>query len=178
MMIPGGDPPKPADKPPAEHLLTHTDPHGRASMVDVGDKPVTNREAMARGICRMQAATAVAIRGNSARKGDVLSVARVAGIMAAKRTDELIPLCHNLPLNRVDVDFGWRDECRLEATATVVCSGRTGVEMEALVAVTIACLTVYDMCKAMDREMCVENVELVRKSGGTRGDFHREPRPS
>ncbi len=153
--------------------LSHVDSQGAARMVDIGDKPVSRRAATARAVCAMNLATAEAVRNNSATKGDVLGVARLAGIGAAKRTDELIPLCHGLPLESVAVDFSWLDTTHLEVTATVHCTGKTGVEMEALVAANVAALTVYDMCKSSDRAMRIEWVELVRKSGGVRGDFER-----
>ena len=163
-----------SDSQRTRKTLTHVDEQGAAHMVDVGSKPITVRTAEARGVCAMQPATAEAIRNNSAAKGDVLAVARVAGVMAAKRTDGLIPLCHSLPLDSVTVDFEWESGAHLVVTARVACTGRTGVEMEALVAVSVASLTVYDMCKSMDREMSIERVELVRKSGGASGDFRRE----
>lgn len=157
---------------PAGHL-SHVDSQGAARMVDIGDKPVSKRAATARAVCTMNLVTAEAVRNNSATKGDVLGVARLAGISAAKRTDELIPLCHGLPLESVAVEFSWLDSTHLEVTATVHCTGKTGVEMEALVAANVAALTVYDMCKSSDRAMRIERVELERKSGGVRGDFER-----
>ncbi len=153
--------------------LSHIDSNGSARMVDVGDKPTTRRTATARAVCQMNQQTADAVRTNSNAKGDVLGVARIAGIAAAKRTSELIPLCHSLPLELVSVDFQWLEATRLEVTATVHCTGKTGVEMEAMVAASLAALTIYDMCKASDREMQIEQVELIRKSGGVRGDFER-----
>lgn len=153
--------------------LSHVDPQGAARMVDIGVKCVSKRVATARAVCVMNLVTAEAVRNNSATKGDVLGVARLAGIGAAKRTDELIPLCHGVPLESVAVDFLWLDSTHLEVTATVHCTGKTGVEMEALVAANLAALTVYDMCKSSDRAMRVEQIELVRKSGGMRGDFER-----
>jgi cyclic pyranopterin phosphate synthase len=157
----------------ADSGLTHVDKQGKAHMVDVGSKPVTQRVAVAAAICSMNVATADAIRDNSIRKGDVLQVARIAAIGAAKRTDELIPLCHNIALDSVAVDFDWVDDTQLEITAKVKSTGRTGVEMEALTAASVAALTVYDMCKAMDREMRIEAIQLQAKSGGERGDFQR-----
>lgn len=142
-------------------------------MVDVGDKPVTHRSASATAICAMNAATAQAIRDNSLSKGDVLQVARLAGISAAKRTDELIPLCHSVPLDAVQVEFQWLEPTRLLVVTTANSTGRTGVEMEALVAASVAALTVYDMCKSSDRAMSIESIQLQSKSGGARGDFHR-----
>ncbi len=153
--------------------LTHVDSLGKARMVDVGDKPTTHRTAAARAICVMNAATAQAIRDNSLSKGDVLQVARLAGISAAKRTDELIPLCHSVPLDAVQVEFQWLDLTRLQVVTTASCTGRTGVEMEALVAASVAALTVYDMCKSGDRAMSIEVIQLQSKSGGARGDFQR-----
>jgi cyclic pyranopterin monophosphate synthase len=157
---------------PTGHL-SHIDSRGAARMVDIGDKPVTRRTATARAVCVMNAGTAEAVRNNSTTKGDVLGVARLAGIGAAKRTDQLIPLCHSLPLESVGVEFRWLDSTHLEVTATVHCTGKTGVEMEALVAASAAALTVYDMCKSSDRAMHIDRVELLRKSGGVRGDFER-----
>ncbi len=155
--------------------LSHLDEQGRARMVDVGAKAETARVATARGRVRMQPATlALVLRGGVA-KGDVIAVARLAGIMAAKRTGELIPLCHPLPITSVDVDVT-PDEADaaldIEATARIV--GRTGVEMEALTAVSVAALTIYDMCKAVDRGMTIEAVRLVHKAGGKSGEYRRE----
>jgi cyclic pyranopterin phosphate synthase len=153
--------------------LTHFDAEGASRMVDVGGKPETERVARASGRVRMKPETAALIRDKGLSKGDVLEVARLAGIMAAKRTGDLIPLCHPLQLTAVTVDFAWDgdDLLRIEATARVV--GRTGVEMEALTAVSIAALTVYDMCKAVDRTMSVEAVRLEEKAGGRGGPFRR-----
>ena len=152
--------------------FTHLDPDGRARMVDVGDKAVTRRRAVARARVAMQAVTAEALAAGTVAKGDVLAVARVAGIQAAKRTSELIPLCHPLMLSSVQVDLvpgpSWLD---IEATAETV--DRTGVEMEALTACAVAALTVYDMCKASDRSMQVESLGLLEKSGGRSGDWRR-----
>ena len=161
--------------------LSHLDEHGRARMVDVGGKEATRRRATARGRLVMQPATLELILAGQAPKGDVLAVARVAGILAAKRTAELIPLCHPLPLTAVTIRFaGRRPEpgsgapAGLEIEATVEAVGPTGVEMEALAAVTVAGLTVYDMCKAVDRGMVLEAVRLTAKSGGRSGDYARE----
>ena len=153
--------------------LTHFDEGGASRMVDTSDKPETHRAARASGIVRMAPETLRLIRDRSLAKGTVLEVARLAGIMAAKKTGELIPLCHPLPLTSVNIDFAWdaEDLLRIEATAKVV--GRTGVEMEALTAASIAALTVYDMCKAVDRVMTVERVRLEEKSGGKSGTFTR-----
>jgi cyclic pyranopterin monophosphate synthase len=153
--------------------LTHFDATGASRMVDVGAKPETERVARASGRVRMAAATAALIRDKGMSKGDVLEVARLAGIMGAKRTGELIPLCHPLPVTAVAVDFAWEagEVLRIEATVRVV--GRTGVEMEALTAVAVAALTVYDMCKAVDRSMTVETIRLEEKSGGKSGTYRR-----
>ena len=154
--------------------LTHVDRSGRARMVDVGEKPVTQRVAVARGAVRMLPATAKKIAANAIAKGDVLATARIAGVMAAKRTGELIPLCHPLPLDFVDVRLdvdARRGVVAIEAEARI--AARTGIEMEALTAVSVAALTIYDMCKAVDRGMTIEDVCLVSKSGGRSGDWVR-----
>ena len=153
--------------------LTHFDESGASRMVDVGGKAETARRAVASGRVRMLPATLALIRDKSISKGDVLEVARLAGIMAAKRTAGLIPLCHPLPLTSVKLDFGFdgTDVLRISATAEVV--ARTGVEMEALTAVSVAALTVYDMCKAVDRGMVIESIRLEEKSGGKSGEFRR-----
>jgi cyclic pyranopterin phosphate synthase len=153
--------------------LTHFDEHGASRMVDTSAKPETLREARASGLIRLAPATMTLIRDRALAKGDVLEVARLAGIMAAKRTGDLIPLCHPLPLTSVAVHFDFEGDSllRIEATARVV--GRTGVEMEALTAVSVAALTVYDMCKAVDRTMTIEQVRLEEKSGGRSGTFRR-----
>lgn len=154
--------------------LTHTDAAGRARMVDVGTKPVTRREAVAAGEVKMRPATLRMIARGSIPKGDVLAVARIAAIAAAKRTDELIPLCHPLAISHVQVDFTPKERSgKLLIEATVRLEGRTGAEMEALTAVAIAGLTVYDMCKAVDREMEIGPVYLIRKSGGRSGEYRR-----
>ena len=150
--------------------LTHLDESGAARMVDVSAKEETVREATARGRVVMQAATRALIGEGRAAKGDVLAVARLAGIMAAKRTAELIPLCHPLPLAAVVVELSLADEA-VEISATVRTTGRTGVEMEALTAVSVAALTIYDMLKAVDRGMRIEAVRVVHKSGGKSGAF-------
>lgn len=139
-------------------------------MVDVGAKPATQRRAVASGRISMSPAALDAIRSGNAPKGDVLSTARIAGIMAAKRTADLIPLCHPLALNKVGVDFTWEED-GIAVTATTATTGPTGVEMEALTAVSVAALTVYDMCKAVERGMSIEDVRLVAKSGGRSGDY-------
>jgi cyclic pyranopterin phosphate synthase len=152
--------------------LTHFDAAGAARMVDVGDKPATARRAVARGAVRMAPATLALVREGRAAKGDVLAVARLAGIMAAKRTAELIPLCHPLALTRVELDLAPAEDApRVEIEARVGVQGPTGVEMEALTAVAVAALTVYDMLKAVDRGMAIEDVRLVLKEGGASGRF-------
>lgn len=155
--------------------LTHLNAAGEASMVDVSDKPGTRRRAVARGILRMAPETLREIVRSGVPKGDVIAVARVAGIQAAKKCADLIPLCHPLPLSRVTVDFSPIDEDGLEVVAECVVTGPTGVEMEALTAVSVAALTVYDMCKAMDRGMVIESVCLVSKEGGRSGTWERAP---
>ena len=159
----------------SETKLSHFDASGSAVMVDVSEKPVTARQAVARGIITMNAAAFAAVRDGTAQKGDVLGVARIAGIMAAKRTSELIPLCHPLPLTKVSVDFRLLPERQaVEALCTVKTAGVTGVEMEALTAVSVAALTVYDMCKAVQKDMELTNIRLLEKSGGKSGDYKRE----
>ena len=154
--------------------LTHLDASGRARMVDVTDKDVTQREATARSVVSMQPETARLIDSGGVAKGDVLAVAQVAGVMAAKRTSDLIPMCHPLPITGVEMAFDLDLEvARLEIKATVRVTGRTGVEMEALTAAAVAALTVYDMCKAVDRGMSIGNVELLHKAGGKSGEFVR-----
>ena len=154
--------------------LTHIDAQGNAVMVDVGGKEITDRVAVAKGIIRMQRATFDAIAGGTAKKGDVLGVARVAGIMAAKRTSELIPLCHPLMLTKCTVDFKLHPDLpAVEAICTAQVSGKTGVEMEALTGVSTALLTIYDMCKAVQKDMVIRDVRLVHKSGGRTGTFER-----
>ena len=152
--------------------LTHFDSAGQAHMVDVADKAETRRIARATGSISMQAATLTLIQSGNAKKGDVLGIARIAAIQASKRTSELIPLCHPLALTRVgvefDIDVGHR---RIACEATAETVGRTGVEMEALTAVSIALLTIYDMCKAADRGMMIENIRLVEKQGGKSGHW-------
>ena len=155
--------------------LTHLDDAGRAHIVDVTEKAVTAREATATACVRMQARTLDAIVGGDTPKGDVLAVARIAGIQAAKKCSELIPLCHPLPLSAVKIDLVPDTDLpgiRIEATCKV--TGRTGVEMEALTAASITALTVYDMCKAMDRGMTIESTQLTHKSGGMSGEWQRE----
>lgn len=154
--------------------LTHFDAEGRAVMVDVGAKPVTDRSATARARVVMLPATLAMIRAGTAKKGDVLGVARLAGIMAAKRTADLIPLCHPLPITSVAIDLELAGTDTVEIAATVKTTGQTGVEMEALTAASVAALTVYDMCKAVDRAMRIEGLRVVAKSGGKSGDFTQE----
>ena len=154
--------------------LTHFNEEGRAHMVDVSDKNTSDRSATAAATLRMNAQTMELIRQGKLKKGDVLAVAQVAGIMAAKKTSELIPMCHPLPLTKVDISFQERSETELDVLATVKTSYVTGVEMEALTAVTATALTVYDMCKAVDKGMVIAEVRLLEKTGGKSGDFHRE----
>jgi cyclic pyranopterin monophosphate synthase len=154
--------------------LTHLDESGRGRMVDVSDKDVTRRQATARAIVSMQPETARLIASGGLAKGDVLAVAQVAGVMAAKRTPDLIPLCHPLPISGVEMRFELDvEQARLEIQATVRVTSRTGVEMEALTAASVAALTVYDMCKAVDRGMSIGNLELLHKAGGKSGEFKR-----
>ena len=150
--------------------FTHFDAAGNAAMVDVSAKPITDRTATARGRVVMLPETAAMIAGGTAKKGDVLGVARLAGIMAAKRTADLIPLCHPLPISSVKVDLSVVGDA-VEIEATVRTTGQTGVEMEALTAASVAALTVYDMCKAVDRGMRIEAVRVVYKAGGKSGEF-------
>jgi len=152
--------------------LTHLDSTGRASMVDVGDKPVTAREAIARGSIRMSAEALAQIRSGAVKKGDPLQTARIAGVMAAKQTSALIPLCHPLPISSANVELiatatGYDIEARVRTT------GQTGVEMEALTAVSVAALTIYDMVKAVDKRMVISNIRLMKKTGGKSGTFTR-----
>ena len=155
--------------------LTHLDAQGRAIMVDVGDKQVTSRTAVAAGEVRMSAATLAVIRDGNMPKGDVLAAARIAGIMAAKRTPELIPLCHTLLLTKVAVEFEVDEaEQRILIMATVRCNGQTGVEMEALTAVSVAALTIYDMAKALDKGMTIGAIRLLEKQGGKSGEWRRD----
>ena len=154
--------------------FTHFDEEGRAQMVDVGAKASTKRTATAKGAVVMAPETLAMIVEGRAKKGDVLAVARLAGIMAAKRTSELIPLCHPLMLSNVSVDLIPVEPDRVEIVATVKLSGQTGVEMEALTAVSVAGLTVYDMCKAVDRSMRITDVRLTHKAGGKSGEYRAE----
>lgn len=163
------------NKAPVPANLTHFDPSGQAHMVDVGNKNDTHRTAVASGSIRMKAETLALIQSGNAKKGDVLGIARIAAIMATKRTSDLIPLCHPLALTRVTVDFHFD-----EADSSVTCNaqaetvGKTGVEMEALTAVQIGLLTIYDMCKAVDRGMVITDVRVLEKHGGKSGDWVAE----
>jgi cyclic pyranopterin phosphate synthase len=157
--------------------LTHFDDHGASRMVDVGNKPVTMRMARAGGRVRMLPATLQRIKDRGFAKGDVLEVARLAGIMAAKRTGELIPLCHPLPLDAISITFSYPDDATVVIEASVRVTARTGVEMEALTAVSVAALTIYDMCKAIDRGLVIELIRLEEKSGGRSGHFVRDAEP-
>lgn len=154
--------------------LSHTDDAGAAHMVDVGAKQETARVATAQAFVDMRPETATLIRENEIKKGDVLAVARIAGIMAAKRTPDLIPLCHPLPITGASVEFEWQETSRLRIIATVKVSGKTGVEMEALTAASVAALTVYDMAKAVDKDMTISTVQLLSKEGGKSGRYQRE----
>ena len=152
--------------------FNHFDQAGNAIMVDVTGKEVTTRTAVAQGSIRVSAEIIEAIKNGTSKKGDVLGVARVAGIMATKRTSDLIPMCHPLSLNKCSVDFEIDDSAGMvTAVCTVRTDGKTGVEMEALTGTSVALLTIYDMCKAIDKRMCIENVHLVTKQGGKSGDF-------
>ena len=155
--------------------LTHLDAQGHATMVDVGDKEVTSRTAIAQGEVRMSPSTLAAIRDGNVPKGDVLAAARIAGIMAAKKTPELIPLCHTLLLTKVAIEFEIDAEAsRVMIQATVRCKGQTGVEMEALTAVSVAALTIYDMAKALDKSMTIGAICLLEKQGGKSGEWRRD----
>mgnify|MGYP001278454520 CR=1 FL=1 len=152
--------------------LTHLDESGAAHMVDVSAKAATHREAVATGVILMNAAALEAIRSSTLAKGDALAVARVAGIMAAKRTSDLVPLCHPLPISKVTIDFGFV-EGGIEVTATVRVAGQTGVEMEAMTATSVSLLTLYDMGKALDKAMEIGQIRLLTKTGGKSGDWVR-----
>lgn len=155
--------------------LTHFNEQGRARMVDVTEKPASHRTALARGEIYMSSETLEKIRTGSIQKGDVLAVAQVAGIQAAKHTWELIPMCHPLPLTGIDIRFALLENpCRVEISAQVTCTGVTGVEMESLTAVSAAALTIYDMCKAIQKDMKIEHIRLLSKSGGRSGNYHSE----
>ena len=155
--------------------LSHVDKAGRARMVDVSDKDVTHRVAVARGRIVMKPETLALIVGRKVDKGDVFAVARVAGIMAAKKTPELVPMCHPLNITAVEIELtAGKDPARVDIEATVRVTGKTGVEMEAMTAVSVAGLTIYDMCKAVDREMTIGDIRLAKKSGGKSGTFIRK----
>jgi len=154
--------------------LSHVDAQGEARMVNVGTKDDTVRVAVASGGVRMQPETLEKIKSNQVKKGDVLAAARIAGIMAAKKTPSLIPLCHTILLNAVTVDFEFVSNDYVKITSTAESTGKTGVEMEALTAVAVSALTIYDMCKAVDRGMTIEAVRLEKKSGGKSGNYNRE----
>ena len=154
--------------------LTHLDKHGKARMVDVSDKPATKREAVARGSVFMKKVTIRLIQDNKISKGDVLGVARIAGIMAAKKTSELIPMCHPLNISSVNIDFEVdAKKHKIDIESRVKITGRTGVEMEALTAVAAAALTIYDMCKSADKGMIISDIMLIEKKGGKSGTFRR-----
>jgi cyclic pyranopterin phosphate synthase len=153
--------------------LTHFDDQGASRMVDTSAKPETERIAKASGVVRLAAATLALIRNRGIAKGDVLEIARLAGIMGAKKTGELIPLCHPLPITAVTVDFSFLDTERIQIEVSVKVVGRTGVEMEALTAVSVAALTIYDMCKSVDKAITIEAIRLEEKSGGRSGHFRR-----
>jgi cyclic pyranopterin phosphate synthase len=154
--------------------LSHFDSAGASRMVDVGEKPVTARSARASALVRLAPATLTLIRDKRLAKGDVLEVARLAGIMAAKRTSELIPLCHPLPLDSVEIQFAFPDDQTVQVEAMARVTARTGVEMEALVAVTATALTIYDMCKGVDRSIVIDRVQLEEKQGGRSGVYRRD----
>ncbi|PPD59108.1 cyclic pyranopterin monophosphate synthase MoaC [Dehalogenimonas etheniformans] len=153
--------------------LSHVDGSGAARMVDVSGKSDTTRRAVAKATLRMKSETIIAIKKSAVKKGDVLAVARVAGIMAAKKTPDLIPLCHKLAISSAAIDFYFVDDVTLSIRSEVVCKGATGVEMEALTAASVAALTVYDMVKAIDRGMTIENIYLESKEGGKSGRYER-----
>lgn len=150
--------------------FTHINAEGRAKMVDVGEKAITNRTAIARGEILMHPETVEKIKEGSMKKGDVIGVAQVAGITGAKRTSDLIPMCHNIFISGCDMDFTVKED-RIEITATLSTTGQTGIEMEALTAVSIAALTIYDMCKAVDKGMKIQNIRLIKKTGGRSGEL-------
>ena len=155
--------------------FSHFNESGRARMVNVGDKADTKRTAVAAGRVLVSPETLELIRSGGMKKGDVLGTAQIGGIMGAKNTPHIIPMCHSIMLSGVDIDFSLNDEdCAVEITATATCTGATGVEMEALTAVSVAALTIYDMCKAVQKDMVITDIRLLRKSGGVHGDFQRE----
>ena len=154
-------------------MLTHLNEKGEAVMVDVGEKAVTTRTAAAAATVRMQPETLKKLLAADLKKGDGLGAARIAGIMGGKKTSELIPLCHNIPIDRITIDFEQKDETRLTVVAHAKCTYKTGIEMEALTAASVAALTIYDMCKAIDRGMTIEDVHLLEKHGG-KSDYSYE----
>ena len=155
--------------------FTHFNEQGRAKMVDVGEKPPTRRTAVAGARVLVSPETFALIRSGGMKKGDVLTVAQIAGVMGAKRTPDLIPMCHPILIDGIDLDLSLDEErCSVEIRASVSCGGRTGVEMEALTAASVAALTVYDMCKAVQKDMIITDIRLLDKTGGVHGDFHRE----
>ena len=157
----------------SENNLTHFDAAGNAVMVDVSAKPVTTREATAHGIVTMNAEAFAAVQSGTVKKGDVLGVARIAGIMAAKKTSELIPMCHPIPIESVKIDIEAVSDTQVRIISTLRCSHKTGIEMEALTAASIAALTIYDMCKAVDRGMRIDQTLLLHKDGGRSGEYSR-----
>ena len=154
-------------------MLTHLNEKGEANMVDVGEKPVTTRTALACGRIRMQPSTLQMLLQSQLKKGDGLAAARIAGIQGGKRTAELIPLCHTIPIDRIDIRFEQESDSTLQIFAEAKCTYKTGIEMEALTAVSIAALTIYDMCKAIDRGMTIEEIRLLKKTGG-KSDYQYE----
>ena len=154
-------------------MLTHINENGEAVMVDVGNKDMTVRTATAYAGIRMQRETLEALLNADLKKGDGLAAARIAGIMGAKKTSELIPLCHNIPMDKITVDFEKESDCTLGITVRAKCTYKTGIEMEALTGASVAALTIYDMCKAIDRAMVIEEIKLLDKTGG-KSDYHRE----
>lgn len=155
--------------------FTHFNEQGRAKMVDVGQKPISQRVAVAAGRVLVNEQTFGLIASGGMKKGDVLTVAQIAGVMGAKRTPDLIPMCHPILMDGIDLELGLnRERLAVEITAKVSCDGRTGVEMEALTAVSVAALTVYDMCKAVQKDMVITDIRLLQKSGGVHGDYRRE----
>ncbi|WKD25527.1 cyclic pyranopterin monophosphate synthase MoaC [Pseudoalteromonas sp. KG3] len=153
-------------------MLTHVDQHGKASMIDVSDKPASCRQAVANASITMSTAAFELLKNNEHKKGDVLQVARIAGIQAAKKCADLIPLCHPLMLSKVAIDFSLDEQaCRVDITALAKLTGQTGVEMEALTAASIAALTIFDMCKAVDSRMHIGNIQVIEKQGGKSGHF-------
>ena len=155
--------------------FTHFNEQGRAKMINVDEKPITTRTAVAAGRVLVNSETIALIQSGGMKKGDVLTVAQVAGVMGAKRTPDLIPMCHPILIDGIDLELHLDEaRCSVEIQATVSCAGRTGVEMEALTAVSTAALTVYDMCKAVQKDMVISDIRLLRKTGGVHGDFERE----